>query len=123
MLNRLLFANIALLITHQIDAAYWHEWEMFHLPGGIQLYNVINLALFAAILGGVEPILNRRTAGYRNSLILAALGACVLPIHAGFAIAGFSQFHLPVSIGVIVVSFVIAVSLAFVTMRLRLTFK
>jgi hypothetical protein len=123
MLNWLLFANIALLITHQIDAAYWHEWEMFHLPGGIQLYNAINLALFAAILGSVEPILNRKTAGYRNSLTLAALGACVLPIHAGFAIAGFTQFHLPVSIGVIVVSFVVAVSLAIETVRIRATFK
>lgn len=73
MLNRLLFANIALPITHQIDAAYRHEWEMFQ--------------------------------------------------HAGFAIAGFTQFHLPTSIGVIIVSFVVAVSLAVVTLRLRASFK
>ena len=28
------FLNFALLVTHQIDSAYWKEWELFHLPGG-----------------------------------------------------------------------------------------
>lgn len=25
--------NAALLVTHEIDAAYWKEWELFGLPG------------------------------------------------------------------------------------------
>jgi hypothetical protein len=123
MLNTLLIGNIALLITHQIDAAYWPEWELFGLPGGIHLYNLINLALFVAILSGIEPILSRRPGSYRNSLVFAGVGASVLPIHAAFAIAGFSQFHLPVSIGIIIASFISAVSMAIVTMRLRSNFK
>jgi hypothetical protein len=123
MLNTLLIGNIALLITHQIDAAYWHEWELFGLPGGIQLYNLINFALFVAILSSIEPILSRKPPGYRNSLVLAGVGASVLPIHAAFAMAGFSQFHLPVSIGIIIACFISAVSMAIVTMRLRSNFK
>jgi hypothetical protein len=123
MLNALLIGNIALLITHQIDAAYWHEWELFGLPGGIQLYNLINFALFVAILSGIEPILSRKPSGYRNSLVLAGVGASILPIHAAFAIAGLSQFHLPVSIGIIIASFISAVSMATVTMRSRSNFK
>ena len=29
-------ATLLSLIVHQIDAAYWHAWEMFDVPGGIQ---------------------------------------------------------------------------------------
>jgi hypothetical protein len=35
-LAKLYMLNLALLATHEIDSAYWHEWEMFHLPGGVQ---------------------------------------------------------------------------------------
>ena len=34
--TRLYLANTALLIAHEIDSAYWKEWELFHLPGGIR---------------------------------------------------------------------------------------
>ena len=26
--------NATLLICHEIDSAYWREWELFHIPGG-----------------------------------------------------------------------------------------
>ncbi len=32
--------NLALLFGRQRDAAYWHEWNLFNLPGGIHLLNV-----------------------------------------------------------------------------------
>ncbi len=25
--------NVTVLLVHQIDAAYWHEWELFRIPG------------------------------------------------------------------------------------------
>jgi hypothetical protein len=28
--------NLALLITHEIDSAFWKEWNLFGLPGGVQ---------------------------------------------------------------------------------------
>lgn len=33
--------NAALLITHEIDSAYWHELEPFGIRGGIQLFPVV----------------------------------------------------------------------------------
>ena len=123
MLNNLVFANLALLITHQIDAAYWHEWEMFKLPGGIQLYNLLNLALFIAILRSTQPILNRTASGFRNCLIIGGLSSLVLPIHVCFALAGFQQFHLPVSISIIGLSFLASISLIIVTMQSRAIFS
>jgi len=36
---------MSLLILHQIDAAYWKEWEMFYVSGGIQVFLVFNLVI------------------------------------------------------------------------------
>jgi hypothetical protein len=30
--------NATLLCVHEIDSAYWHEWSLFGIPGGIQLF-------------------------------------------------------------------------------------
>lgn len=122
MLNKLLILNIALLIGHQIDAAYWHEWDMFALPGGIQLFNILNVIIFVVVLGCLSLVIQRRPAGYAAALFIALCGAIVLPIHAGFAINGFEQFNLPVSIGLIVTGFVIALTQALVTVRSRREF-
>jgi hypothetical protein len=27
--------NTVVLIIHEIDSAYWKEWELFRLPGGV----------------------------------------------------------------------------------------
>jgi hypothetical protein len=31
----LYLVNAVLLINHEIDSAYWKEWELFKLPGSI----------------------------------------------------------------------------------------
>lgn len=41
-MERCYFATMLALIVHQIDAAYWHEWEMFAVPGGTQGFLVFN---------------------------------------------------------------------------------
>lgn len=119
MLNKLVILNIALLIGHQIDAAFWHEWDMFALPGGIQLFNVLNVIIFAVVLGCLSLVIQRRPGGYAAALFIALSGAIVLPIHAGFAANGFEQFNLPVSIALIVGGFIIALLQALVTVRSR----
>jgi hypothetical protein len=105
MLDRVAAFNMALVMTHQADAAYWREWEMFHLPGGIQFFDIFNLFAFALLLGCYAALVTRRRAGVRGSFVIASLSGMVLPIHAGFALAGFTQFHLPVSIAIILGTF------------------
>lgn len=119
MLDRLLVLNLALLVTHQIDAAYWHEWDMFSLPGGIQLFNILNLGIFLLLLGLAVPVIRRHPAGFSCSLAIAAACSLVLPIHAGFALAGYSQFNVPVSVAVIVASWPLAVLQMLMTLRQR----
>ena len=37
--------NAAVLITHEIDSAYWHEWDLFGIPGGIQFFLVLKRSM------------------------------------------------------------------------------
>ena len=122
MLNRIMVVNLVLVITHQIDAAYWHEWDMFGMPGGIQLFNLVNIAAFLVLLGCAVLVVERRRSGFIGSLIIAGGCALVLPVHAGFALAGYSQFDLPLSIAVIVVSFPLALLQLVMTLRGRYLF-
>lgn len=121
-LNRIAILDIALVFAHQGDAAYWHEWEMFGLPGGIQLFNLFNVLVFVLVLALFIPVVQRRPAGFRCSMAIAALCASVLPIHAGFALAGFEQFHLPVSITLIGATFVAAIAHGVMTWGARREF-
>mgnify|MGYP000612995391 CR=1 FL=1 len=119
MLNSLLILALVLIIGHQIDAAWWEEWEMFRLPGGIQLNVLMNLLIFWPLLWIFMVVVQRRPGAWRWALALAGACALILPIHAGFALAGFGQFHLPVSMAVIALSFLTAIALAVVSLRSR----
>ena len=109
-------------ITHQVDAAYWHEWEMFSIPGGIQFFNIFNLVLFVLLGACFVAVVERRASGFLGSIVIATTSALVLPIHAGFALAGFTQFHLPVSIVVIMATFVASVVQVLITLNQRSEF-
>lgn len=100
-MQRSYFSTLCLLVLHQIDAAYWREWEMFHLPGGIQGYLFFNLLAIPVLLLGYTKVLQHGDKAVLFASICAALGALTFLIHAGFALAGFSQFHLPLSMALI----------------------
>jgi hypothetical protein len=95
------FWTMLCLILHQIDAAYWKEWEMFHVPGGIQGFLIFNLAAITVVLAGYRHVLlgTERAPFYAG--VCAALGVGTCLIHAGFALAGLEQFHLPLSVVII----------------------
>jgi hypothetical protein len=118
-LNRVTVLNLALVLTHQVDAAFWREWEMFGLPGGIQLFNALNVVVFLVVLFCFVAVIQRRPSGFRCSLIIALLCASVLPIHAAFALSGFTQFHLPFSVFLIVATFAVSVVQVVLTFRAR----
>ena len=121
-LDRVTALNLSLVMAHQADAAYWEEWEMFGIPGGIQVFTLFNLGAFALLLWCFVAVVKRRPSGLRASFVIAALSGVVLPIHAAFALAGFTQFHLPVSIAVIAGTFVVSLWQAILTWRARSEF-
>jgi hypothetical protein len=95
------FWTMLFLILHQVDAAYWREWEMFHVPGGIQGFLVFNLAAIAVVLAGYRHVLLGTLRAPFYAGVCAALGVGTCLIHASFALAGLEQFHLPLSMAII----------------------
>lgn len=90
--------NFALLFTHQVDSAYWKEWEMFRLPGGLQLNLALNFGLLAAALAGFWLLLDGAVAGYAFALVLAAAGLLAFALHSAFLLRGHPAFRTPVSL-------------------------
>ena len=76
--------NFALLFTHEIDSAYWKEWELFRIPGGIQVFLVL------------------------NSLFLAASGVFAFFIHSYFILNGRCEFTMSASMVLLVLILIVS---------------
>lgn len=116
-------ATLSLLVTHQIDAAYWKEWEMFRIPGGIQFFDIFNLAVVPVLLVGLRAVALGKRSGYYYSLALALLGVVTFLIHIGFYLSGYRQFALPVSTALIALCAVSGVAQLVVTIQQRGVFR
>jgi hypothetical protein len=80
--------NATLLITHEIDSAYWREWEMFRLPGGVTAFLVIHLPLVLIVLVGLVLVVRQQYVGLLFSLALSLAGLAAFVIHMGFISKG-----------------------------------
>ena len=107
-LELLYVANASLLITHEIESAFWKEWELLHLPGGIQLFVILNFGLVLLVLFGLREVVRQRPSGLWFSLGLAGAGVLALLIHGFFLARGHPEFRLPISLAVLGVSFVLS---------------
>ena len=97
----LYLANATVLLTHQIDAAYWHEWELFGLPGGAPLFVLTNVPMVFLVLWGARALALGRTAGIAMSWALVASGAVAIGLHGFFLLRGYDAFRAPVSLGLL----------------------
>ncbi len=79
LISNLYLLNFALLFTHEIDSAFWNEWEMFGIPGGIQVFLFLNLLLLLVALIGYKQVLLRKKYGTIFSLLLAVSGYLLFP--------------------------------------------
>ena len=101
LLCRLYLANAAFLIAHEIDSAYWHEWNLFGLGGGAGAFVLLHVPLAAAVLWGYGALRADARSGLWMSILLAAAGLSAGAIHAAFLLSGRAEFRTPVSIAVI----------------------
>ena len=99
--TRLYLANTALLVAHEIDSAYWHEWELFHLPGGVQLFVVLNLLLVLGFLWGIPVIVLGQPGGRIFQWLLVAAGFLAPILHGVFLSGGDLRFRNGVSLSVL----------------------
>jgi hypothetical protein len=89
--------NGSILLTHEIDSAYWKEWQLFGLGGGIQAFLGINFLMALAILVGLDQLVKGKRAGHVFSFVLAASGILAFALHTYFLCQGRPEFSLPAS--------------------------
>ena len=93
----LYMANSILLINHEIDSAYWKEWELFKIPGGITGFLLVHFPLLFFVLYGLVLVSSGSASGLIFSLILCMSGIFAFVIHAYFLKKGRKEFDKPVS--------------------------
>lgn len=108
----LYLVNAALLVTHEIDSAYWQEWNLFRLPGGIALFLALHLPLVFLILYGLLFVHQRTTAGLVFSFILAAGGVFAFVIHMYFIKKGREEFRTPMSLFILAAALIVSLAQA-----------
>lgn len=116
----LYLANAVLLINHEIDSAYWREWELFHLPGGIGGFLVLHFPLLFLILYGLILVFRQTPAGLILSLVLSLGGLFAFSIHTYFLRKGRDEFRAPISQFILVATLIVSLLQAAVTVYLLL---
>jgi hypothetical protein len=101
--------TMSLLVLHQIDAAYWKEWEMFYLPGGIQVFLLFNILIIPVIFIGYKNIIIKSSTATTYSYLCGGLGIITFLIHLGFSLFGATQFHLPLSVAIIILCLIFGI--------------
>lgn len=109
-LPALFIANATVLMVHQIDAAYWHEWELFRIPGGNQVNLLLNLPILALVLiAHRETVRASRYARAAHGLLIG-LGFLTVALHSAFFAAGCTQFLQPMSMALLAATGLLSVA-------------
>jgi hypothetical protein len=93
--------NALTLIIHEIDSAYWKEWELFRLPGGVAGFLLLHFPLLFLVLYGLALVDRGAFAGQIFSLALSLAGIFAFSIHAYFIRRGREEFKTPVSLSIL----------------------
>ena len=117
----LYLTNSVLLINHEIDSAYWKEWELFKLPGGITGFLLIHFPLLLFVLYGLVLVARHAGSGLIFSLILCCGGLFAFAIHTYFLKKERDEFNTPMSQFILMAILVVSIVQLFVTMYLIIT--
>ena len=109
--------NAALLFTHQIDSAFWKEWDLFGIPRGIQVFLALNFLLLLVALHGFRQVVSGTKTARAFSLLLAAAGVFAFCIHTFFIATGHPAFTLPVSLAILGATMLVSLAQGFVVWR------
>lgn len=100
--------NSVLLITHEIDSAYWKEWKLFKLPGNITGFLILHLPLLFLVLYGLVQVFQETLIGLIFSLFLGVSGLFAFTIHTIFLRKGRDEFKVPISIFLLVTILIVS---------------
>ncbi|MCE2901463.1 MAG: DUF6713 family protein [Gemmatimonas sp.] len=118
-LERLYLANAVVLLVHQMDAAYWQEWQLFHLPGGLSLFLALNVPIVLLVLAGYGAIVARRPSAVAYSWGLVAAGLFAVMFHTAYLLAGHTAFRAPASLALLADTALLSGAQAVLLLRAR----
>ncbi len=93
----LYLVNSVLLINHEIDSAYWKEWDLFKLPGGITGFLLLHFPLLFLVLLGLILVYRHSWSGLVFSFGLCFCGLFAFSVHTYFLGKGRREFNKPIS--------------------------
>lgn len=102
------FANFIILIIHEMDSAYWEEWKLFKLPGGITGFLAIHIPLFSFFMYGLIQIHEGIRTGLVFSLLLSLSGLIAFTIHTYFMRKGKDEFNTSTSKAILTSALIIS---------------
>jgi hypothetical protein len=110
--------NAVLLINHEIESAYWEEWKLFRLPGGIAGFLIVHFPLLFLVLYGLVLVSQHAFAGLIFSLALSFGGLFAFAIHTYFIQRGRDEFKTPISQFILVAALIVSLIQAVITIYL-----
>jgi hypothetical protein len=95
--------NLMLLVLHEIESAYFKEWEILKLPGGITGFLLLHVPILAVFFYGLAAIALASDLGLVIGIVAGAGGLLPLFVHK-VLVRRKNAFHLPISIIVMVLN-------------------
>lgn len=105
----------AILILHEMDSVYWHEWNLFRLPGGVTFFLLIHFPLLLLVFYGLLEVQKRSVYGLIISLVLALSGLTAFVIHQVFIRKGNKEFSSLLSQSILAATVIASIVLIVVT--------
>ena len=118
LLTLIYLINATLLIVHEIDSAYWEEWKLFGLPGGLQGFLLIHIPLIALFLYGLLEVNIRSLQGNIISMVVGFGGIFAFSIHTYFIRKGHDQFNTLTSKTLLYLILICSIIQIFQTLRI-----
>jgi hypothetical protein len=115
----LYIVTLALATVHVVDSAYWQEWEVLGLPGGIQFFLVQSLVLAVPFFVGVSKLAKGARSGPLFGIALSAAGVAGFVIHAILWVRGAPEFRTVASVATIVLMLAFSIGLMVGSVRLK----
>jgi len=117
-LSWIYLVNSVLIIVHEIDSAYWKEWNLFRIPGGITSFLIIHIPLVFLILYGLVLVFQHSLAGLIFSLILSLAGIFAFSVHISFIKRGRDEFKAPISLAILATTLITSIVQIVITIYL-----
>jgi hypothetical protein len=103
--------TLVFITIHEIDSAYWKEWELFKLPFGHSGFLIAHIPLLFLFLAGLFMVYEHLIAGYVIGGVLGLAGIFAFTIHQVLIKKGNEEFTVTISQAILWLTLIFSVLL------------